>query len=124
MRSTSFALTPDVEMDRLFKAVADPTRRRILGLLSARPRTVSEVVRQFPLAQPTISCHLAVLREADLVRSDRDGQYVIYSLNPHTTPPALLQLIGAPTPRVDRHLLRGRNVVVGGNRGASALSSG
>ena len=62
MRTASFALTPDAEMDRLFKAVADPTRRRILKLLSAGPRSVSEVVEQFRLAQPTISCHLAVLR--------------------------------------------------------------
>lgn len=108
MSSAPSALTPDVEMDRLFKVVADPTRRRILGLLSAGPHTVSEMVRHFPLAQPTVSCHLAVLRQADRMRSDRAGQYLVYSLSRRTTPPALLQLLGASAPRVERHLLRGR----------------
>ena len=107
MRTATFALMPDAEMDRLFKAVADPTRRRILKLLAAGPRTVGEVVRQFELAQPTISCHLAVLREAELVRANRKGQYVIYSLNPHTTPPALLELVGAARPRVERRSVHG-----------------
>ena len=107
MRSASFALAPDAEMDRLFKAVADPTRRRILKLLSSGPRTVGEVVRQFQLAQPTISCHLAVLREAELVHANRSGQYVIYSLNPHTTPPALLELVGAGRARSTRRTVRG-----------------
>ena len=51
--------------------------------------------------------HLAVLREADLVRANRSGQYVIYSLNPQTTPPALLELVGARRPRVARRSVRG-----------------
>ena len=104
---SDFAITPDAEMDRLFKAVADPTRRRILKLLASGPHTVGEVVQQFQLAQPTISCHLAVLREAGLVHANRSGQYVIYSLNPHTTPPALLELVGVPRRPGPRRSVRG-----------------
>ncbi len=67
-----------------FKAVADPTRQQILRLLEERPRTVGEIVDRFSLAQPTISRHLSVLKNADLVAAERDGQHVVYSLKPGT----------------------------------------
>lgn len=65
----------------VFKALADPTRREILRLLSARARTSGEIAEQFPVAWATISRHLAVLREADLVQTERDGAHVRYELN-------------------------------------------
>lgn len=69
------------ELGRYFKALADETRRAILGLLERRERNVSEIVARFDLTQPTISRHLQVLREARLVRCERRGQHMIYRLD-------------------------------------------
>ena len=70
--------SPDV-----FSAVADPNRRAMLDLLTARPRTAGEIVSRFPqLTQPGVSRHLRVLREAELVSVTVHGQQRIYSLKP------------------------------------------
>ncbi len=74
--------TSEADLGRFFKALADDTRRAILGLLERRERNVSEIVRRFNLTQPTISRHLQVLREARLVRCERRGQHMIYRLDP------------------------------------------
>jgi ArsR family transcriptional regulator, arsenate/arsenite/antimonite-responsive transcriptional repressor len=68
-------------MDNAFRALADPTRRRILQLLGERERTVNEIVAEFEISQPAISRHLAVLREAGLVTAVRKGQSVVYALD-------------------------------------------
>jgi DNA-binding transcriptional ArsR family regulator len=68
-------------MDTAFKALSDPTRRRILSLLGDRERTVNEIVAEFSLSQPAISRHLGVLREAGLVTAVRRGQSVVYALD-------------------------------------------
>lgn len=62
-------------LDRTFAALADPTRRAILGRLRAGEATVTELVAPFGLAQPTISKHLGVLERAGLVERRRDGQF-------------------------------------------------
>ncbi len=69
------------ELNKFFKALSDETRRNILRLLERREQSVGEIVRNFDLSQPTISRHLSVLREADLVIDRRHGQHVIYRLN-------------------------------------------
>ena len=71
----------DKIMDRFFKALSDPTRRQILKLLEEGELSVGEVVDRFELSQPTISRHLSVLRQADLVADRRSGQHVFYRLN-------------------------------------------
>lgn len=68
-------------MDGAFKALADPTRRKILTLLGERERTVNEVCEHFAISQPAISRHLAVLREAGLVSAERRGQSVVYAID-------------------------------------------
>lgn len=68
-------------MQSAFKALADPTRRDILRLLRDGPRTSGEIAAHFPTAWATISRHLAVLREADLILSTRHGQQIVYELN-------------------------------------------
>ena len=68
-------------MDSAFRALADPTRRDILRLLRDGPRTSGEIAQHFDVAWPTISRHLAVLREARLVESTRMGQQKVYELN-------------------------------------------
>jgi ArsR family transcriptional regulator len=67
---------------QIFKALADATRLEILGLLAAAsgPRCVCELEAGFDLKQPTISHHLRVLREAGLVRAERRGLWVYYSV--------------------------------------------
>jgi len=67
--------------NRVFKALADPTRREILALLGRGERTAGELADHFESTWPTVSHHVAVLKEADLVRSRRDGQQIWYSLN-------------------------------------------
>ncbi len=64
-----------------FKALADPTRRRILELLHERDLTAGELAEHFDMTKPSLSHHLNTLQAARLVRSERDGQNIIYSLN-------------------------------------------
>ena len=77
-------------MDKVFKALGDPTRRRILQLLREREMTAGELAECFDLAKPTLSGHFSVLREADLVTSDRSGTTITYRLNVSTLEEALL----------------------------------
>jgi ArsR family transcriptional regulator len=68
-------------MQAAFKALSDPTRREILKLLRNGPKTSGEIAEKFPSAWATISRHLAVLRDAGLILSERNGQQIIYELN-------------------------------------------
>jgi ArsR family transcriptional regulator, arsenate/arsenite/antimonite-responsive transcriptional repressor len=68
-------------MDKVFKALSDPTRRRILQLLREREMTAGEIADCFHLSKPTMSGHFGVLREADLVASERLGTSITYRLN-------------------------------------------
>jgi DNA-binding transcriptional ArsR family regulator len=72
---------PSTKMSDVFKALADPTRREILRLLRAGPLTSGEIAERFTSTWPTVSRHLAVLRDAELILSDRNGQQIIYELN-------------------------------------------
>src|SRR5436190_4011675 len=65
----------------VFRALADETRRHILELLRAGPRTSGEIADQFQSSWPTISRHLAVLRASGLVVTERKGQAIFYELN-------------------------------------------
>jgi len=67
-------------MDDLFKALASEPRRRILHHLAEEPMTVGEIADNFEMAMPSISKHLAVLKTAGIVREQKRGQYVLYSL--------------------------------------------
>lgn len=67
--------------DSLFKALADPTRRDVLRRLQSGPATAGELAEEFPQAKATLSHHFNVLKAAGLVRSERRGQHVVYSLN-------------------------------------------
>ncbi|HUO16552.1 MAG TPA: autorepressor SdpR family transcription factor [Verrucomicrobiae bacterium] len=64
-----------------FKALADPTRREILRLLRKGEMTAGDLAQRFDMTKPTMSHHFAVLREADLLTSRRDGQQIWYGLN-------------------------------------------
>jgi ArsR family transcriptional regulator len=68
-------------VNRAFRALADPTRRRILALLRERRRTSGEIADAFPSSWPTISRHLAVLRSSGLIVRERKGQFIEYDVN-------------------------------------------
>ncbi|WP_195780946.1 autorepressor SdpR family transcription factor [Priestia megaterium] len=68
-------------MNETFKALADPTRRKMLELLKERDLTAGEISEYFNMTKPSISNHLKILKQADLVQDEKRGQFVIYSLN-------------------------------------------
>ncbi len=68
-------------MNLLFKALNDPTRREILELLKEKDLTAGEIADQFSISKPSISHHLDLLRQAGLVVSVKEGQFIYYSLN-------------------------------------------
>ena len=67
-------------MNLLFKALRDPTRRRILEMLKERDLTVGEISEAFAMTTPSISYHLDLLKNAQLVSARKNGQFVTYSL--------------------------------------------
>ena len=82
-------------MSTVFQALADPTRRRILQLLKARPMGAGEIAAHFPISKSTLSAHFAVLREAGLVGSEKSGKAVTYWLNATVLEEALLAFASA-----------------------------
>jgi DNA-binding transcriptional ArsR family regulator len=81
----------------VFKALADPTRRRVLQLLRQGPKSAGELAEHFPVSKPTMSAHFAVLREAGLVDSEKHGKAIIYRLRMSVLEEALMeftQLLG------------------------------
>jgi ArsR family transcriptional regulator len=68
-------------MDASFKALSDPSRRKILTLLRDGDLTAGEIAQQFSISWASVSHHLSVLKESGLVLAERDGQYIRYSLN-------------------------------------------
>jgi DNA-binding transcriptional ArsR family regulator len=77
-------------MNRVFKALADPTRRRILQLLRQGPLGAGELAGHFDVSKPTMSAHFAVLQEADLVAAERQGRMILYRLKLSVLEDALL----------------------------------
>ncbi len=81
--SPKLVLSRAREYARWFKALADPTRIRILNLLAANrePVCVCDIVKHFPIGQPTISHHLKILRGTCFVVAERRGTFMYYSVN-------------------------------------------
>lgn len=67
--------------DAVFKALADPTRRRILRLLNGREMTAGQIAEQFAISGPSMSHHFNILKQAALIYARREGQLIYYSLN-------------------------------------------
>lgn len=63
------------------KALADPIRREILNLLKSGRMSAGEIVEHFPVTGASISRHLSVLKDADLIRDSREGKFIFYELN-------------------------------------------
>ena len=78
-------------MTTVFRALADPTRRRVLQLLRQRPMTAGELAEHFDVAKSTMSAHFAVLAGADLVAAERHGRTITYRLKLSVLEDALLE---------------------------------
>lgn len=68
-------------MGSVFKAISDPTRREILKLLNEKDLSAGEIAEHFDISKPALTKHLNILREAELVSSEKQGNFVIYSIN-------------------------------------------
>lgn len=77
-------------MNHVFKALADPTRRRVLVLLRRGPMTAGELSAHFDVTKPTMSAHFVVLREAGLVEGEKHGRTITYRLRLSVLEDALL----------------------------------
>jgi DNA-binding transcriptional ArsR family regulator len=90
-------------MSQVFRALSDPTRRRVLQLLREAPMSAGDLSRHFDVSKPTMSAHFAVLKEADLIHAEKLGKSVIYHLKLSVLEEALLGFahsfgIGVDTP--------------------------
>lgn len=71
----------NVSMQDTLQALADPTRREILNLLKQSRMSAGEISNHFSISGAAVSRHLSVLKEADLIRDEREGKYIYYELN-------------------------------------------
>ena len=78
IRETAFNLR---RRGNVFKAISDPTRRKILKLLNDKDLSAGEIAEHFDISKPALTKHLNILREAELVSSEKQGNFVIYSIN-------------------------------------------
>lgn len=76
------------------KALSDPIRREILGLLKAGRLSAGEIGEHFPVSGAAVSKHLSVLKEADLIRDTREGKFIYYDLNTSVLEEVMLWLSG------------------------------
>jgi DNA-binding transcriptional ArsR family regulator len=92
------------KLDRVFQALADPTRRRILFLVANSPHHVSRLARPFPISAPAISRHLKVLERAGIIERVKRGKFHRFKLNSRTIAEAqtvLQQLVAFWNQRLD-----------------------
>jgi len=80
-RYLSKYITAKEEMNILFKALNDATRREILELLKKKDMTAGDIADHFNISKPSISHHLDLLKQAGLVEATKEGQFITYSLN-------------------------------------------
>jgi len=68
-------------LQQTLKALSDPIRREILNLLKKGRLSAGEIVEHFSVTAPSVSRHLSVLKEADLIRDTREGKFIFYEIN-------------------------------------------
>src|SRR5262245_47653070 len=99
-------------MNRVFKALSDPTRRRVLQLLRGGPLSAGALSDHFEVSKPTMSAHFSVLLDADLIQAEKQGRTILYRLKLSVLEDALLsfaQTVGlrSPAPRRPRSAPKG-----------------
>ena len=70
-----------MSLQRTLKALSDPIRREILNLLKSGPMAAGDIAAKFDVTGAAVSRHLSVLKEADLIRDNREGKFIFYELN-------------------------------------------
>ena len=88
-------------MSQVFRALSDPTRRRVLQLLRQGPMSAGDLSDRFEVSKPTMSAHFTVLKEADLVHAEKVGKSVIYHLKLSVLEEALLGFVDSFSPGVE-----------------------
>jgi len=83
-----------VSIQNTMKALSDPIRREILGLLKSGRLSAGEIGEKFPVSGAAVSKHLSVLKEADLIRDTREGKFIYYELNASVLEEVMLWLVG------------------------------
>jgi ArsR family transcriptional regulator, arsenate/arsenite/antimonite-responsive transcriptional repressor len=86
----------------VFKAIADPQRRKILKVLQSGSRTAGQIAAAFDITKGSLSYHFNILKDADLIRSERRGQEQLYSLNTSVLEDLAVLVLGlaqSPSPR-------------------------
>ena len=81
-------------MQNTMKALSDPIRREILGLLKSGRLSAGEIAEKFPVSGAAISKHLSVLKDADLIRDAREGKFIYYELNTSVLEEVMLWITG------------------------------
>jgi DNA-binding transcriptional ArsR family regulator len=81
--------------NQVYRALADPTRRRILQMLRRRDMSAGEIAGHFDVTKPTMSKHFTVLKEADLIQGTREGTTIMYTLNMSVLEEALMGFMGS-----------------------------
>mgnify|MGYP003297949073 CR=1 FL=1 len=80
-------------LQKTLKALADPIRREILNMLKTGRLSAGEISERFPVTAASISRHLSVLKEADLIRDTREGKFIYYELNTSVLEEVMLWLV-------------------------------
>ena len=70
-----------MSLQETLKALSDPTRREILSMLRGGSKSAGEISDRFDITAAAVSRHLSVLKDADLIRDQREGKFIIYTLN-------------------------------------------
>ena len=99
-------------MNKVYKALSDPSRRKILEMLRKRDMTAGEIAEQFQMTKPSLSKHFNVLKKADLIQGVRQGTIINYCLNVSVLEEALWALMNRFNPSfairgLNRHFSRG-----------------
>jgi DNA-binding transcriptional ArsR family regulator len=93
-------------VSRIFRALADPTRRQILQELKTGEMAAGEIASRFPISGPSISRHLSILKSADLVSERREGNRILYRLEPEEMANAVGDFLSAVCPTQVLHRRR------------------
>lgn len=100
-------------MNRVFKALSDPTRRRVLQLLRERPLSAGELSEHFTVTKPTMSAHFSVLQEAGLIEAEKSGRTILYRLKVSVLEEALLGFVDTFARDAKTRKLAGRRALSG-----------
>ena len=90
-----------MSIQKTMRALADPIRREILEMLKGGRRSAGEIAERFPVTGASVSRHLSVLKEADLIRDTREGKFIYYDLNASVLEEIMLWLAGLKGDKTD-----------------------